>query len=97
MTLQTIPFYAQQLLDEQARIEKKLDELHTLISKAGRSPMGLTIDADKTPEWKEAKRLYAIYWGGYRNVNQKLNKIRKAVGYEAVNGKRVTIYQYKNA
>lgn len=97
MTTQTISLHAQQLIDKQAEIDAKLDELHNIITKAGRGPMGLTLDADKTPEWREAKRMYAIYWDAYRNVNQQLNKIRKAVGYEAVNGKRVVIYQYKNA
>lgn len=90
-----IPQLAQQLLSQQSSIEIKLDELHAIISKAQRGPMGMTIAEAKTTEWKEAKRLHSIYWDAYRSVNTKLNKIRKAVGYEAINGKRVTIYQYK--
>ncbi len=95
MTLQTIPEYAQQLLDEQVYIEKKLSECENIIKEAPKGTMGLTLDSAKTPEWKEAKGLYARYWDRYRLINQRLNKVRQAVGYEVVNGKRVTIYQYK--
>lgn len=95
MNIQTIPIQAQQLLDKQADIEGKLCECEAIIGKRGMGAMGLTLDSDKTPEWKEAKRLYAIYWDQYRAVNQELNKIRKAKGFEAANGKRITIYQYK--
>lgn len=94
---QQVPEYAQQLLNKQFVIEIKLSECEAIINKAGDGAMGLTLDADKTPEWKEAKRLYAIYWNAYRRINQQLNRIRKAIGYDAVNGKRVTIYQYKTA
>jgi hypothetical protein len=94
MSSQTIPEYAQQLLDKQSDIEAKLSSLEPIIGKARKNAMGITLDADKTPEWREAKRLYAIYWDQYRAVNQQLNKIRKAKGFEAVNGKRVTVYQY---
>jgi hypothetical protein len=90
-----IPPEAQQLLSHQSAIEVKLSELEAIINKAERGPMGMTIDAAKTPEWKEAKHMHSIYWAAYREVNAKLSKIRKAVGYEAINGKRVTVYQYK--
>lgn len=55
---------------------------------------GLTLDADRTPEWHNAKKMYSIYWDAYRRVNKQLSKVRKAIGHEAINGKRVTIYQY---
>lgn len=90
-----IPSSAQQLLTEQSVIESKLKELEGIINNAARGAMGITLDSSKTSEWKEAKTLYSIYWASLRAVNVKLSKIRKAVGYEAINGKRVTIYQYK--
>lgn len=90
-----IPLPAQQLTTRQAELEIKLSELEVIINKADKGPMGITLDSAKTPEWKEAKRMHSIYWDAYREVNMKLSKMRKATGYEAINGKRVTIYQYK--
>lgn len=93
--MNTIPFAAQQLLAEQSDLETKLNELEAIINKAERGLLGLTAEGAKTAEWKEAQRLYSIYWNAYRNVNMKLSKMRKAIGYEARDGKRITIYQYK--
>lgn len=90
-----IPAKAQELLNKQSDIQNKLSECGAIIGKARKGSMGLTLAEDKTPEWTEAKRLYAIYWEAYRSVNQQLNKIRKATGYKNINGKRVTIYQYQ--
>jgi len=81
--MNTIPTTAQQLLDRQADLNLKLDSLHNIIDKT------------KAPEWIQAKTMYNVYFSALREINMKLNKIRKAVGYEVVNGKRVTIYQYK--
>ena len=85
---------ASNLLSQQQTIEIKLDELHETINKAERGPMGLTIDSSKTPEWREAKKQYAIYFQQFRKINQQLNKLRKCIGYENVNGRRVPIYKY---
>lgn len=93
-TMTTIPPFAQSLLDEQSILEGKLSQMEGVINKAPRQSNGLTLDADRTPEWRNAKKMYSIYWDAYRRVNKQLSKVRKAIGYEAINGKRVAIYQY---
>ena len=42
------------------------------------------------------QRQHAIYFAAYRRINGQLAKIRKCVGYENVNGRRVAIYEYKD-
>lgn len=97
MTTQILSEYAKNLLERQSFVEDGLRDLEAAINRmARRNACGLTLDADKTPAWKEAKRQYSIYWAAYRRINQQLSKIRKVVGYEVVDGKRVTIYQYTN-
>lgn len=93
--MNNIPLATQQLLSQQSALEIRLNELEAIITKAQRGPMGITLDSAKTPDWHEAKRQYSIVWNAYREINARLSKRRKAVGYEAVDGKRVTIYQYK--
>jgi hypothetical protein len=93
---QELSEYAQNLLDRQSFIESNLSEMEAIINKAKRNEYGLTLDADKTAVWQAAKKQYSVYWDAYRRINSELSKIRKAVGYESVNGKRVTIYQYNN-
>ena len=93
---QELSEYAQNLLDRQSFIESNLKEMEAIINKAKRNEYGLTLDADKTAVWQAAKKQYSVYWDAYRRINMQLNKIRKAVGFEVVNGKRVTIYQYNN-
>jgi hypothetical protein len=82
------------LLTHQANIEAKLDQLGAIIDKARRGAMGLTLDEDKTLEWHSAKRAYNTAFNMLRDTNSKLNKLRKAYHFEAINGKRVTIYKY---
>jgi hypothetical protein len=96
MNSQPLSEYAKNLLDRQAFVEEGLKEFGAIIAKAERGAYGLTLDSAKTPEWKEAKRQHSIYWNAYRRINGQLAKIRKAVGREVVNGKLVTIYQYKD-
>lgn len=96
MNSQTLSEYAKNLLDRQAFVEEGLNKFGAIIAKAERGACGLTLDSAKTPEWKEAKRQYSIYWDAYRRINGQLAKIRKAVGREVVNGKLVTIYEYKD-
>lgn len=86
---------AQLLINEQQFIDSKLDEYGAIISKARTGAMGLTLDEDKTPEWREAKRLYSIWWAKYQTVNKSLSKLRKPSDYIIINGKRVIIYKYK--
>jgi len=85
---------AAELLTHQANIEAKLDQLGAIIDKARRGDMGLTLDEDKTPEWLNAKRAYNTAFAMLRDTNAKLNKLRKPDHFEAINGKRVTIYKY---
>lgn len=86
---------ASNLLKQAEIINANLDRLHTLINSAERGPMGLTLDSSKTPEWRKAKHEYDVQFCRLRQVNQQLNKLRKCVGYQVENGKRVAIYQYK--
>lgn len=88
--------YATELLKQKDLIEDKLNNLHVEISKARRGKMGLTLDIDKTPEWLQATADHIIAFNRLRAINQQLNKMRTCVGYEAINGKRVAIYKYKN-
>lgn len=85
---------AAELLTHQANIEAKLDQLGAIIDQARRGSMGLTLDEDKTPQWLSAKRAYNTAFNMLRDINSKLNKLRKADRFEAINGKRVTIYKY---
>jgi len=84
------------LLERQKLIEDKLDIYGAILNKAEKGAMGLTLDTAKTPEWKEAKQQHAIWFKLYRECNSALNKQRKHVGYECVNGKRVSIFKYKD-
>lgn len=90
-----IPITAQLLIQRQQTLESKLDVFSQILNKARRGAMGLTLDEDKTPEWKEAHKQYNIHWKYYQQVNKELSKLRKFKGYEIVDGKRVAIYQYK--
>jgi len=92
---QELSEYAQNLLDRQSFVEDGLKAFGSVIKKARKHASGLTFDEDKTPEWKEAARQYDIYFAAYRRINQQLSKIRTLVGYEAIDGRRVAIYQYK--
>ena len=96
MNTATISEYAQNLLDRQSFVEDGLKQFEAIIQLAERNANGLTLDSAKTPEWKEAKRQYSIYWAAYQRINSQLAKIRKCVGYENVNGRRVPLYQYKD-
>jgi ornithine carbamoyltransferase len=77
--------YATILLEQQQLLETELDRYSAILNKARRGAMGLTIEEDKTPEWKEAKRLYSICWASYQQVNKQLTKLRKFKGYEMAN------------
>lgn len=85
----------QDLLNKQARIEFILDGLQAVLNAAPRGEMGLTLDEAKTPVWRQAKQQHALYFKELQTVNKALNKIRKCIGYENVNGKRTPIYKYK--
>lgn len=90
-----IPLTAQMLIETQKLLESKLDAFSVILNKARRGEMGLTLDEDKTPEWKEAKNQYAIHWKQYQQVNSRLSKLRKFKGYQIIDGKRIATYQYK--
>lgn len=83
-----------ELLAKQQVIESKLDQYGDILSSAPKGNMGLTLEEAKTPEWREAKRLHAYWFDQLRKVNTQLNKIRKFSHYEAVDGKRRTVYKY---
>lgn len=86
---------AQNLIKQAEIINTNLDRLHDIINSADRGAMGLTLDSAKTPEWSKVKHEYDVQFCRLHSVNQQLNKLRKCVGYEALNGKRVAIYEYK--
>lgn len=90
-----VPQKAQDLIDFLAQLDAKMDEAEIVLRSAERGPMGNTLDSAKTPEWHAAKQLHFNCLALYRETNAKLNKMRKVVGYKAVDGKRVAIYQYK--
>jgi hypothetical protein len=83
------------LLQQQAEIEDKLTNLEATLHKARTGAMGLTLEEDKTTEWRKAKAQHAVYFKMLRTINGQLNKLRKHVGYDNVNGRRVAVYQYK--
>lgn len=90
------PSFEAAILIKQAEIlNANLDRLHDVINKAERGAMGITLDGSKTPEWSKAKHEWVIQFARLRQINGALNKLRKCVGYKAVDGKRVAIYQYK--
>lgn len=84
-----------ELLNHVATIEAQISVQESIISKAGRSACGLTLDADKTPEWRKAKTEFGRLFIELRKANQQLNKLRKLSHYESVNGKLTAIYKYK--
>jgi hypothetical protein len=86
---------AQVLIVRQLLIESELSKMETILTNAERGPMGLVAEHAKTIEWRAAKSAHASLWNDYRQINMLLAKMRKAIGYKAVNGKRVAIYQYK--
>lgn len=83
------------LLNQQAELEAKLENVYAVIAKARRGEMGLTLDEDKTPEWRKAKSDHAFYFSQLRMVNSKLNKERIFLRYDVKDGKRVSVYKYK--
>jgi hypothetical protein len=95
MNTQTLSEYALNLLDRQSFVEDGMKEFSAILNKAESHPSGLTLDHAKTPEWREAKRQYAIYFAAYRRINKQLSQIRTLTGYQAIDGKRVAIYQYQ--
>ncbi len=78
------------LLNEQMTVQE------AIIGKAGKQPSGLTLEQDKTPEWRKAKTEFGRLFIELRKANQQLNKLRKLTGYEIQDGKRVAIYKYKD-
>ena len=87
---------AQSLLNQVKQIENKLDALDAIIKRARRSDMGLTLEEDKTIEWRKAKTEYGRWFIELRKCNQRLNKLRtlSRYDYDAVNGKRTPVYNY---
>jgi len=86
---------AQLLLNHVKQIENKLSALEAIISLARRSPNGLTLDADKTMEWRKAKVEHGRWFIELQKANKALNKLRKLSHYEICDGKRVAVYNYK--
>ena len=84
-----------ELLKKQAQLDLETSNLSNILNSAERGSMGLTLDSAKTDDWKAAKSSFSKKWKEYQEVNKALNKLRKAIGFEIVNGKRVTIYKYK--
>lgn len=88
--------YATALLERQQIIESNLNDFHIILSKARKGNMGLTLEEDKTLEWCKAQANHILWFRELQKVNQALNKIRRCVGYENVNGKRIAVYKYKD-
>lgn len=88
--------YQTELLKLQAQIEAHLTAQEAIIGKARKGTMGLTLEEDKTPEYKQAVKQHATLWANYRKVNGAISKQRKHVWYELQNGKWVSIYKYKD-
>jgi hypothetical protein len=76
-------------------IDEMLEEAEKVIHSARRGPMGLTLEEDKTPQWKEAKRQFAYWFKELQKYNKQFLKTHKHTGYMNVNGKRVATYQPK--
>lgn len=90
-----IPATAIELINKQQALQSELDEYELIINKARRGNMGLTLEEDKTPEWRWAKKMHFLTWAKYQQVNKELAKLRKFKRYELVDGKRVAVYIYK--
>ena len=86
---------AQSLLNQVKQIENKLSALEAIIKLARRSECGLTLEADKTMEWRKAKTEYGAWFIQLQKTNKALNKLRKFSHYESINGKLTTVYNYK--
>lgn len=84
------------LLNSIEAIKAQMEAQEAIISQAGRNASGLTLEADKTPEWRAAKVEHGRLFIELRKANQQLNKLRKLSHYENHNGKRVAIYKYKD-
>ncbi len=86
---------ATKLLTEIQTIEQGLKACEAVINKARKHANGLTLEEDKTIEWRKAKTEYGRLFIELRKANQQLNKLRKFSHYENVNGKLTAVYQYK--
>ena len=80
----------------QTEISLKVDEYSAAIGKFPKGAMGLTPDeVRKSDAFRTAKSGFDFYFSKLRDLNSKLNKERKCIGYEIKEGKRVCIYKYK--
>lgn len=86
---------AQLLLDHVNLCQNKLDALDAIIKRARRGEMGLTLEEDKTMEWRKAKTEYSRWFIELQKTNKALNKLRKFSHYENVDGKCTAVYNYK--
>lgn len=75
-------------------IDNSLDKWDAVLKAFPRGPMGLTPDEVKaTAQWKEARRQYDYWFSQLRTYNKTFLKTHKHVGYEIVNGKRISLYK----
>ena len=86
---------AQSLLNQVKQIENKLSALEAIIKLARRSESGLTLEADKTMEWRKAKTEYSRWFIELQKANKALNKLRKFSHYVNLDGKCTAVYNYK--
>lgn len=87
---------ATELLQREQQIKVHLDRLHDVLNSFPRDEMGLTPDEVKrSSEWKKAKADWNYWFNAERENNKQLNKIRKHIGFEVKDGKRISIYQYE--
>ena len=86
---------AQLLLNQVKQIENKLNALDAIIKRARRSNNGLTLEEDKTIEWRKAKVEYGKWFIELQKSNKALRHLRKFSHYANVDGKCTAVYNYK--
>lgn len=88
--------HAKNLLSRLSEIEAARSEQEAILRKTPKGLNGITPDSAKTDEWRQALALHAKYFKEIRDINSSLNKIRKHIGFENINGRRVPVYKYKD-
>ncbi len=86
---------AQSLLNQVKQIENKLNALDAIIKRARRSEMGLTLESDKTDEWRKARVEYGRWFIELQKANKALRHLRKLSHYVNIDGKCTAVYNYK--
>jgi hypothetical protein len=75
----------ERFLEIQKQYEEQMSNCEQILNKAKKSECGLTLDSEKTDEWRRAKNTFGIIFNAYRKLNGDNKDYVKRSGIERRN------------